>query len=136
MNVKDLDGHLNTWHLTGNIVKGNIDNKSSYHLKARLLIKQIYPTMQILEEVPISVRKSETLYLDFYIPLIKTCIEVHGEQHYNFVAHYHANKLAFLKAQKRDKDKKEWCNINGIRHIELPYNLDNQWEQIINDKNN
>lgn len=128
MNVKDLDGNHSTWHLTGNIVKGSVEHKSSYHIQARNLLKNIYPTMQILEEVPINPRKSETLYLDFYIPLIKKCIEVHGEQHYKFVPYYHSNKLAFLKSQKRDKDKLEWCQINGIKYIELPYNEDmSEW---------
>lgn len=137
MNVKDLDGNNSVWHLTGNIVRGTIENKSSYHLHARTVIKQLYPTMQILEEVPVNIRKSETLYLDFYIPLIRKCVEVHGEQHYKFVAHYHTNKLAFLKAQKRDFDKKEWCKINGIKYIELPYNTQDKWEEIIlNDKDN
>ena len=131
MNVKGLDGAAYAWHITGNIVKQTTSNKSSYHLKARSLIKIIYPTMQILEEVPISVRKSETLYLDFYLPLIKTCIEIHGEQHYKFVAHYHASKFAFLKAQKRDKEKKEWCEINGIKYIELPFDQQEQWEKLI-----
>jgi very-short-patch-repair endonuclease len=77
------------------------------------------------------VRKSEILYLDFYIPLNKKCIEVHGEQHYEFTPFYHANKLSFLKAQKRDKEKKEWCEINGITYVELPYNLINEWEHRI-----
>ena len=131
MYVKDLDGNLSLWNLTGNIVKGSIENKSSYHLKARSLLKQLYPTMQILEEVPISTHKSETLYLDFYIPLIKKCIEIHGEQHYKFVSHYHTNKLAFLRAQKRDKEKKEWCETNGIKHIELSYQQQDNWENII-----
>lgn len=132
MNVKDLDGNNSTWHLTGNIVKGSIENKSSYHIKARNLLKTIYPTMQILEEVPINPRKSETLYLDFYIPLIKKCIEVHGEQHYKFIPYYHSNKLAFIKAQKRDKDKAEWCKINGIQYIELPFDQDTtEWEKNI-----
>lgn len=131
MNVKDLDGNSYNWHLTGNIVKDGVTNKSSYHLNARSLLRAIYPTMQILEEVPINPRRSEMLYLDFYIPLIKSCIEVHGEQHYKFVAHYHANKLAFLKAQKRDKDKKEWCIINGIKYIELPFDKEIDWENII-----
>ena len=134
MNVKDLDGNHSIWHLTGNIVKGSIEHKSSYHIQARKLLKTIYPTMQILEEIPINPRKSETLYLDFYIPLIKKCVEVHGEQHYKFTPYYHSNKLAFLKSQKRDKDKLEWCQINGIQYIELPYNLDiNEWEKRINE---
>ena len=131
MNVTDLDGNNTPWHITGNIVKDTVLNKSSYHLKARGLIKQVYPTMQILEEVPIHTRKSEVLYLDFYLPLIKKCIEIHGEQHYKFVPHYHTNKLSFLKAQKRDKDKKEWCQINGIKYIELSYDKQESWEELI-----
>jgi len=133
MQVRDLDGNLTTWHLTGNIVKGRIDGKSSLHLRCRLILKDLYPTMQILEEVSIQTRKSETLYLDFYLPLIRACIETHGEQHYNFTPHYHNNRLAFLKSQKRDKDKQAWCEINGIKYIALPYNeTDEDWKQRIN----
>ena len=92
--------------------------------------------MQILEEVTIYVRKSDYRYLDFYIPLIKTCIEVHGEQHYNFTPFYHTNVLVFLKAQKKDREKKEWCEINNIVYIELPYNETDRWEEmVINAKN-
>ncbi len=121
MNVKDLDGNTNKWNLTGYIAKGSVTKKSSLHLKARSLIKDCYPTLQILEEVPISVRRSETLYLDFYLPLTKTCIEVHGEQHYKFVPFYHTNKFGFFKHKKRDQEKKDWCDINGISVIELSY---------------
>lgn len=131
MNIRDLDGNLIAWHITGNISKDTTTKKSNYHLKARELIKQLFPTMQILEEVPINIRKSETLYLDFYLPLTKKCIEVHGEQHYEFTPFYHPNRLSFLKAQKRDKEKKEWCEINGISYIELPYNKTEEWEKII-----
>jgi hypothetical protein len=132
MNVRDLDGNLSLWHIIGHI--NNNYNKSSYHLQARELIKKIYPTMKILEEVPIYIRKSEVLYLDFYMPLIKTCIEVHGEQHYNQIAFYHPNKLAYLKAKKRDQEKKEWCELNNINYIELPYNEINNWEDKIGRK--
>ena len=87
--------------------------------------------MQILEEVPIQIRRSETLYLDFYIPLNKKCIEVHWQQHYEFVPFYHGNKLSFLKARKRDLEKKEWCEANNISYIELPFNKLEEWERII-----
>jgi hypothetical protein len=130
MNVLDLDGNTVSWHIVGNMTK-SYQQKSSYHLKARELIKKLYPTMQILEEVPIYVRRSEVLYLDFYLPLNRKCIEVHGEQHYEFIPFYHSNKLSFLKAKKRDKDKKEWCEINGISYIELPYNQTEEWENIV-----
>jgi predicted adenine nucleotide alpha hydrolase (AANH) superfamily ATPase len=88
----------------------------------------VYPTLTILQEVPIPLRKNQVLFLDFYIPLLKKAIEVHGEQHYKFVAHYHSNAMGFMKHKKRDHDKQEWCESNGIEYIELPYNEDvEQW---------
>lgn len=131
MLIKALDGHTYNWLLTGNMAKGKITNKSSYHLRARLAILEAFPTLQILEEVPIQLRKNETLYLDFYLPLKKICIEVHGEQHYKFIPFYHHNILNFLKSQKRDREKQEWCENNGITYISLPYNQEDTWRQNI-----
>lgn len=132
MQVYDLDGNSYNWTFLGNIANGSVDRKSSYHLKARNLLHTLLPTMQILEEVKINVRKSQIMYLDFYIPLTKTCVEVHGEQHYKFTPHFHSNQLSFLQAQKRDREKQEWCEINNIRYISLPFNeSDTEWEQRI-----
>jgi hypothetical protein len=135
MQVKDLDGNSHAWHLTGNMARGKITNKSSFHLQARELITNIFPTLQILEEVPIPLRKSETLYLDFYLPLKKMCVEVHGEQHYKFVGFYHTNMMSFLKSQKRDREKEEWCEINQIKYVVLPHfeNKD-QWLERLNNE--
>jgi hypothetical protein len=136
MIVKDLNGNMVNWNLTGHIAKGRIKEKSSFHLATREILTQIFPTLQILEEVPIPLRKSETLYLDFYLPLIKKAIEVHGEQHYKFVPFYHNSKMNFLKSQKRDNEKREWCEINGISHVILPHfeNRDKWRTLIIYDK--
>lgn len=135
MNVIDLDGNYHKWSLTGHIAKGSLNNKSQFHIKARLLIKKCFPTLQILEEVSIPLRKSETLYLDFYIPLIKTCIEVHGEQHFSYTPFYHGSRLGFIKHQKRDSDKKLWCMNNNIKLIELAYNEDESiWLEKINNE--
>jgi hypothetical protein len=131
MLIKDLDGNSHNWLLTGNMSKGKVINKSSYHLSARNIINEIYPTLQILEEVPIQLRKNEVLYLDFYLPLKKICFEVHGEQHYKFIPFYHSNILNFLKAQRRDREKQEWCEINNIKYISLSYNEQDSWRNSI-----
>lgn len=132
MLIKDLDGNSHNWLLTGNMAKGKITNRSSYHLAARHSITSVFPTLQVLEEVPIPLRKSETLYLDFYLPLKKICFEVHGEQHYKFIPFYHNNILNFLKSQKRDKEKIEWCELNNIKCVELAYNESEQvWSEKI-----
>jgi hypothetical protein len=134
MNAIDLDGHSYHWQLIGHFAKGKTKNRSSLHLKARELIQSCYPTLQVLEEVPVTIRLAEVLYLDFYLPLTKTCVEVHGEQHYQFVSFYHQNTLGFIKSQRRDREKTEWCEINGITQIILPYNetLD-EWRNRLND---
>lgn len=120
--IIDLDGQIHNWNLSGGIAHGKVSKKSELHLLARNLIRECFPTLQILEEVPITLRRSETLYLDFYLPLNRKCIEVHGEQHYKFVAFFHVNPMGFAKHKKRDIEKKEWCHINGIDYVELPYN--------------
>lgn len=131
MQVKDLDGNTYHWQLIGNIAHGQRLNKSNLHIQARSLVHSCFPTLQVLEEVPIIIRRSETLYLDFYLPLIKTCIEVHGEQHYKFNRFFHHTTLGFIRHKKRDSDKKEWCSINRIDLIELPYDQIEKWELLI-----
>jgi len=132
MNAVGLDGYEYKISLASLTTKSSLNNKSNFHLLARELLKQNYPTLQILEEIPIQIRKSETLYMDFFIPLSKKCIEVHGEQHYEFTPFYHRTKLDFFKQQKRDREKREWCHINNIAYIELPYNKQEDWVEIIN----
>jgi hypothetical protein len=133
MNVINLDGDSVSWGLTGYVAKGKIHNKSSYHLQARGLLSVLHPTLQILEEVTVPIRKGQTAYLDFYLPLLKWCVEVHGEQHYKFIPYYHGNIMGFLKSQKKDKEKKEWCEINNIKYIELPYSENiEQWTNKLN----
>jgi hypothetical protein len=130
MQVRDLDGNTNNWSFAKNSSVSNSFNKSSLHLLARQIIKEIFPTMQSLEEVTVHIRKNQIAYLDFFIPLVKLCIEVHGEQHYKFTPFYHANALAFAKAKKRPR-KKEWCEINNIKYIELPFNKTEEWAQYV-----
>lgn len=135
MQIKDLDGNLQHWKLLGNIAHGSQTNKSHLHLQARQLIKECFPTLQILEEVSIPLRRSEILILDFYLPLNKKCVEVHGEQHYKFTRFYHKDMMGFIRHKKRDQEKKEWCDINNIQYIELPYNENmEEWtKRLIND---
>lgn len=131
MQIKTLEGNTQNWQLTGHFAHAKLENKSGLHIEARAVLKNIYPTLQILEEIPVPIKRSDIYYLDFYIPMIKKAIEVHGEQHYKFIPFYHNDRLGFLRSQKRDREKKEWCELNGIKYIELPYDNKNLWENII-----
>ncbi len=130
MKVIDLDGNRSAWNLSGH--KNNNRKVSSYHEKCRELLKQQFPTLQILEEVDFYPKKGSVQYFDFYIPLKHLAIEVHGEQHYKFSSLFHKSKLDLIKAKKKDSQKAEWCDVNGIDLIVLNYNEDiEQWKMKI-----
>ena len=128
MNVIDLDGNTSRLKLTGYTIGiNNRDSRSKYHLSARQLLKEKHPTLQILEEVSIKIRKGETLYLDFFIPLLNHAIEVHGQQHYKFSPFFHGSHMEYLKQLKRDREKKEWCEINNVEFTVLAYDEMENW---------
>jgi predicted acyl esterase len=134
MQIIDLDGNSHNWLLTGNMAYATNTNKSDLHIKARDLLTQEFPTLQILEEVAMPLKKGVTLYMDFYLPLKKICCEVHGEQHYRFIKFYHSSLLSFYRSQKRDREKQEWCEQNNIRYVVFPFdNSSEEWRKILNE---
>lgn len=138
MKVKGINGREYAWNLTGYDVLNNDNRKrSKYHIRARAIIKDIFNSYRILEEVKLpgstSLHRKSVLYLDFYIPNLKLAIEVHGQQHYEYSPFFHKSKADFLKSKARDEDKIEWCNLNDIRLITLKYSeSDDEWRQRIN----
>lgn len=105
------------------------NNASSLHKQARELLKEEFPFSVIFEEVK---TPKDKLYFDFFLPLEKVCLEVQGKQHYEYTSHFHTSSIGFLESKKRDRMKKEWCEINQMYYIELPYNEDiNEWRKRI-----
>lgn len=133
MKIITLDGIRQSWNPGGEVVRIDSKPRSQLHIAARELLLQLLPTIDAKEEVPIPITRMKTLYLDFYIPLFKWAIEVHGEQHYKFVSHFHATAAGFITQRKNDQAKQEWCELNGIKLIVLPFNEIENWEGIIND---
>ena len=115
MKVRDLEGNLSSFKLNGSIITA-ADNRarSKLHIQAREILYELFPTMQILEEVPIKTRPNQNQFLDFYINKIKLAVEVHGQQHYKFNSLFHASAQDFLKQKKVDQDKKEWCELKKL----------------------
>lgn len=104
---------------------------SQYHAKARILLKKIFPFESIYEETTLLGSKRlnrPNLKADFIIPSKKILVEVHGKQHYEYSSFFHGNKLNFLEHKSRDLRKEEWCHLNNIQYIELPYNeTETEW---------
>ncbi len=133
MKVIGINGKEYVWNLSTYDVKANNARKrSKYHLRARSLLKEIYHSYRILEEVKLpgstATHRRGVLYLDFYIPQIKKALEVHGQQHYEFSPFFHKSKADFVLSQAKDEDKIEWCRLNDIDIVILKYSdNDEQW---------
>ena len=122
-----------SWKPRGQEVSNNNDtrHRSKLHVMARELIKRRFPTMQVLEEVAFQPMPKSTLYFDFFLPLRKLAIEVHGQQHYSFNTMYHSSRFDFLNQLTNDDHKKQWCNLNGIELVILPYDRTEEWDKLI-----
>ena len=118
MKTYTLDGYECKWQMTS-IEK---TNKSGLHKIAAELIKEVFVTMQYLEEVQIEVKKNKYLYLDFFIPLLKIGIEVQGSQHDTYNNFMNKSQLNFVKQKMNDKIKESWCELNNITLIKLNHN--------------
>ena len=137
MKTRGLDGQVHNWKLHRYVVRASESRpRSKLHLKARTILKDIFPTVQILEEVAAPITRTEKLFFDFYINTVKLVVEVHGQQHYKFNTLFHSSAQDFANQRKRDRRKAEWCEYNNITYVELPYNEDeDQWRFRINRRN-
>jgi hypothetical protein len=128
--VVGLDGRRYSMDLTGRVPLGSELSGSAGHKRARELLEQLYPVDRRLEEVMLP--GTNGLRADFLLPGRRLVIEVHGRQHYEYVSHFHRDRLGFLRHQQRDRDKREWCELNNILYIELPHDdPDDQWSERI-----
>ena len=63
------------------------------------------------------------LELDCYNAELGLALEYNGAQHYKYIPHFHRSKEAFHNQKYRDEIKKYKCQENGIRLIEVPYDV-------------
>ena len=135
MKIIGLDGKERSWNLSKyKNSKNSSSPRSQYHIKARKLLRDIFPRDKILEEVSLPGSNTDTrksiLFADFFIPNRSLMVEVHGQQHYEYTSFYHKKKINFYKAQARDRDKLEWCCLNDIRVVVLKYSDGlEEWER-------
>ena len=128
MKVLGLDGSEYNWIIKPNIITE--EHKSKYHIRARYLLKKLFPFYKVIEEIKLP---GLDLYLDFYIPGIRLAIEVNGDQHYNFIPFFHGTRNKFFKSQDRDKIKEDWCLLNKICLVVLnTKDTDLDWMDRIN----
>lgn len=131
MKVIDFDGKQHIIHTSNN----ELENASSLHIKAREILQKCFPHTTIAEEVILSgcTPNRVPLRADFLLQNLRLIVEVQGKQHYEYCEHFHKTELGFKIYQANDLYKKDWCKLNKIIHLELPYNRIDEWENIINE---
>ena len=134
MRVIGFDKKIYNINFSKSAHKSFRENKSAYHNKARQLISEIFPFEVVYEETTLPgsrTRATGLLYADFIIPKLSIIIEVHGEQHYKFSKFFHKTKKGFQEHKRRDFKKMEWCLLNDITMIVLPFDKEEEWESLL-----
>jgi hypothetical protein len=129
MQVTDLEGNVSKL----NTSPKNKKKPSKLFLKVVDLIRSKYSLIRICQELRVRIRPGKMLYLDMYLPDFNLAIEVNGRQHYEFVPHYHKYRHQYARNRLNDDLKREWCEINNIKLIELKYSDSiEEWDEQIN----
>lgn len=126
MRVRDLSGKEYIWNNHKSLGSRRL-NASQLHINAIHFLREIYPAAQLIEEVYIP---GEDLYIDIYIPSMKTAVECQGAQHEKYNKFFHGPNLkGFKKSLDRDQRKRDWCELNGIRIVYFyPDESEEQWK--------
>ncbi len=122
---EDIDGYKTDWRLrrtqvrTDLTAEGIIRPKWKHELSLFREIRKRYPDTLYQYRPDWLGRQS----LEIYIPSIKTGIEYRGIQHYHPVEFF-GGEDALAQRKELDRTKKEPCEINGVKLIEWPYDMD------------
>lgn len=104
------------------------EDASKLHSRMQeILCSGKFSNMEAYQEIPLSdlVDTRNVLFIDWYVPSMKLCIELHGVQHYKAVAFGHQSKLDtelnFISSKNRDSTKRILLLEAGYLFIEISF---------------
>jgi hypothetical protein len=74
------------------------------------IMQKLVPGEDVITEQPIG----ERLKLDVYCPKYRLAAEYHGQQHFQYVEHFHGDMEGYRDSMRRDARKIEICKEKGI----------------------
>ena len=75
--------------------------------------------------------KRQYLLADFYLPDLNLIIEMNGEQHYQYVAHFHTKDWTLEDQKIRDDTLRAYCKTHKISLLEIKYDQIDKIPQIL-----
>lgn len=84
------------------------------------IVQELFPHQRVELEHNIASRGG--LFIDIYLPGLKVGFEFDGQQHFEYCEHFHGSRENFIKAKRRDANKDQRCEEEGITLIRVAYN--------------
>ena len=125
-NSMDVENKLLNTDDDKNVKKSKPKIKGKYENKCREVFENIFKT-EFSKIRPSFLRNNKTgknMELDGYNSDLKLAFEYQGQQHYNFSPYFHKTEEKFAEQVYRDKLKKELCEKNEIKLVEIPFNIE------------
>lgn len=117
MKFKTLDGKERTLrNAKSYIINWDKKSRSKFQFDVKKFLKKYWQEDVVFEEVKVV---GTRLSLDFLNATKKVAIEVQGHQHFSYVKFFHGNRINYLNQIKRDYKKIEFCELNGIKLVEI-----------------
>jgi very-short-patch-repair endonuclease len=97
---------------------------SNLHRHILSLAQQIYTGFTILEEQQIECRvdgRTTSLPVDIVIKNLRVAIEIHGQQHYKYIQHFHRSESGFEAQKARDAAKERAIRECGWTYLAVKF---------------
>ncbi len=118
MKFVDLKGREKKLSNSGDyLINWEGKSRSKIQEKVKSCLKEMWYGMPVYEEFPVI---GTRLTLDFYNHYLSVAIEVQGNQHIKHIPFFHGkSKLPFVDQLNRDRQKRDFCEANGIILIQI-----------------
>lgn len=117
MIFKTIDGREKNTKVQKYLIDWEGKSRSKVQFTTKQFLKPYWKNCVVFEEFPIVGTRYS---LDIFNANYNIAIEVQGKQHYEYVKHFHnSNKANWLMQIKRDRAKREFCEINEIELYEI-----------------
>lgn len=82
------------------------------------VLREEFPHHRIFSQFTIKVGR-KSLFLDYYIPVMKLAFEYDGQQHAEFNGFFHRTQKEFENSVNNDRLKEEWCASHNVTLIRI-----------------
>lgn len=118
MRLKSIYGKAQYKNVSKKRVKWDAASKSKFQREVKNLLYKKWKLDVVYEEFPVY---GSLLTLDFFNSSKMIAIEVQGTHHTEFNKFFHKSRYDYLAQLQKDEEKRKFCDLNGIRLVEIFY---------------